>query len=103
MRDAKVSPFYTNRWSTLDAVSKAHHMAHLQNMSAWDWGHSDFDWCCDDNKAPTYLLYMVTSQGMPKTFDRKKADWFQAIGRHNGTILDWLRSYFTQPEAPVIV
>jgi hypothetical protein len=33
--------------------------AFLANVSKWSWGHSDFDWCCDDDKAPSYLLYMV--------------------------------------------
>ena len=29
----------------------------------WNFGHSDFDWCCDDGQAPSYLTFMVTEQG----------------------------------------
>ena len=71
----------------------------LANVSKWSWGHSDFDWCCDDNRAPTYLLYMVTQQGHPDRWDsHTQGSWFQAMGMVNTTIIDWLRGYF--PETP---
>ena len=61
-RDAKIGPFYAARWAELSAPQLAQTRAFLGNVSSWSWGHSDFDWCCDDGKAPSYLLYMVTQQ-----------------------------------------
>ena len=97
-RDAVIGPFYTARWAELSAPQLAQTHAFLGNVSSWSWGHSDFDWCCDDGKAPSYLLYMVTQQGCPKDWNRKDGSWFQAMGRVNTSIVDWLRSYF--PDGP---
>merc|ERR1719265_1920026 len=99
-RDGKVGPFFKERWSAeKDPVP----YAFLTNVSAWEWGHSDFDWCCDDNAAPAYALYMVTQQGHPTGWDVKKGSWFEAMVRYNGTILQWLRSYFPKVEPEIIV
>ena len=91
--DAKVGPFFVERWANLTAGQKEEHHEFLQNVSGWSWGHSDFDWCCDDDQAPSYLLYMVTQQGHPANWTGK-GSWFQAIGKSNTTILEWLRSYW---------
>eukprot|EP01051_Picozoa_sp_SAG22_P016738 SAG22_NODE_2428_length_2581_cov_1.791700_1_plen_88_part_00 len=59
-RDAKIGPHYQKRWAALPTADVHTSEGFLANVSKWSWGHSDFDWCCDDNKAPSYLLYMVT-------------------------------------------
>ena len=35
--------------------------AFLGNMSKWNWGVTDPDFCCDDGKAPAYMLHTVRS------------------------------------------
>eukprot|EP01043_Picozoa_sp_COSAG02_P011603 COSAG02_NODE_430_length_22462_cov_52.755042_9_plen_666_part_00 len=99
-RDGKISPFYKEKWAELSPAETDLQKLFLANISKWSWGHSDFDWCCDDNKAPTYLLYMVTQQGHPDGWNsHTQGSWFQAMGMANTTIIDWLRGYF--PEAPL--
>ena len=83
----------TEQWANLSAADRAEADAFLANVSKWSWGHSDFDWCCDDGKAPSYLLYMVTQQGHPASWTGK-GSWYQAMGRVDKGIIEWLRSYF---------
>ena len=92
--DAKIGPFMKDKWASLSAQQLATANAFLHNVSSWSWGHSDFDWCCDDGKAPSYLLYMVTQQGCPGDWDRKSGSWYQAMGQMDMGIIEWLRSYF---------
>lgn len=92
-RDSKIGPFYTQRWKTLSSTEMYNIEAFFPNVSNWSWGHSDFDWCCDDNQAPSYLLYMVTQQGKPANWTGR-GSWYQAMGSVNLPILEWLRSYF---------
>jgi hypothetical protein len=97
--DGKIGPFMTEAWANLTADELTEEKAFLSNVSEWSWGHSDFDWCCDDGKAPSYLLYMVTEQGCPSGWDRKRGSHFQAMGVINKGIIEWLRSYFPAGEA----
>ena len=53
----------TEKWGSLSSAELNTAKMFLKNVSKWSFGHSDFDWCCDDGKAPSYLLYMVTQQG----------------------------------------
>eukprot|EP00729_Bicosta_minor_P003472 gene3472-22402_t len=93
--DGKIGPFMTEKWASLSNEELGNAKAFLKNVSQWSWGHSDFDWCCDDGKAPSYLLYMVTQQGHPANWTGKgRGSWFQAMGTVNLGIIEWLRSYF---------
>eukprot|EP01051_Picozoa_sp_SAG22_P016739 SAG22_NODE_2428_length_2581_cov_1.791700_2_plen_184_part_00 len=100
-RDGKIGPHFQQWWADLPAAQLKTKTTWLANVSKWSWGHSDFDWCCDDNQAPSYLLYMVTQQGHPEHWDTRKDDWFQAMGTVNKTILDWLRGYFPDDQNTV--
>ena len=98
-RDEKIGPFYKERWAELPPAEVELQKIWLANVSKWNWGHSDFDWCCDDNEAPSYLLYMVTQQGHPDGWKtHSQGSWFQAMGTMNATIIEWLRGYF--PDTP---
>ena len=99
LMDAKIGPFMKSQWSTLPKERRAIATAYLKNISKWGWGVSDYDWCCDDGKAPTYMLYMVSTQGAPKAWSavhasRGRFDEFQAMGTSKLPIVDWLRTHF---------
>jgi len=42
---------------------------------------------------------MMTQQGHPDGWNTKKGSWYEGMVRYNGTILQWLRSYFPEKEA----
>ena len=68
--------------------------AFLKNISKWNWGSTDPDFCCSDGKAPSYLLHTMSQQGMPSSQKDKKATQFASIEMFNGTLNEWMRSYF---------
>ena len=92
----------------------------LKNMTAWNWGVTDPDVCCNDGKAPSYMLHTLSQQGgkLPPgtktwnmaalgTVNQSCAATTQPVsGLHSseGAIAvadrlnEWLRGYF--PKAP---
>ena len=86
--------FYTDVWAMETSEDRAENTAFLQNISKWNWGSTDPDFCCSDGKAPSYLLHTMSQQGMPSSQKNKKATQFASIERFNGTLNEWMRSYF---------
>eukprot|EP01052_Picozoa_sp_SAG31_P023172 SAG31_NODE_1891_length_6975_cov_11.419430_6_plen_528_part_00 len=98
LSDAKIGPYFQSQWSALSDAQHGIALAYLKNMSKWGWGVSDYDWCCDDGESPTYMLYMISTQGHPKSWkhsSRGRYDEFQAIGTVNKPIVEWLRTHFS--------
>ena len=72
----------------------------------WNFGHSDFDWCCDDGQAPSYLTFMVTEQGgRPSELPGHEQDTsfgFQAMGKMTKPLTHWLREFFPTGQKPLV-
>ena len=43
-RDAKIGPFYRQRWAELTTAELDEMRLFLKIVSKWSWGHSDADW-----------------------------------------------------------
>ena len=51
------------------------------------------DFCCADGSSPSYMLHSVSQQGMPHNVTGRPYG-FAGMERYNGTLNEWLRSYF---------
>lgn len=92
--DAKVyRAFYTEVWARETAENEAYIAAYLANISAWNWGFTDPDFCCADGSSPSYMLHSVSQQGMPHNVTGRTTG-FAGMETYNGTLNEWLRSYF---------
>jgi hypothetical protein len=92
--DAKVyKGFYTGIWARETAENVAVINAFLANISKWNWGFTDPDFCCADGSSPSYMLHSVSQQGMPHNITGKVTA-FSGMETYNGTLNEWLRSYF---------
>jgi len=86
--------FYTDVWALETAGDREATAAFLANMTKWNYGVTDPDFCCSDGKAPSYMLHTVSQQGRPQGVGGKTTT-FAAMDTFNGTLNQWLRSYFT--------
>ena len=85
--------FYTDVWALESAADAATMGAFLANLSSWNYGFTDPDFCCSDGAAPSYLLHTVSQQGRPHNATGKTYQ-FSGMETYNGTLNEWLRSYF---------
>lgn len=88
--------FYSNIWKGQDLSVINQFMA---NMTEWNWGVTDPDVCCNDGKAPSYMLHTLSQQGgtLPpgtKTFN------MAAMGLVNASLFEWFRGYFPSSSSP---
>jgi hypothetical protein len=93
--------FYKDAWALATPKDYAEIDAFVGNISAWNYGFTDPDFCCSDGKSPSYLLHTVSQQGMFHNLSGKAYN-FAGIETYNGTLNQWLRSYFpsTPPKPP---
>ena len=83
---------YKEVWALATAADRQYVEQYLANSSDWNFGSTDPDFCCSDGNAPSYLLRTLSQQGgHPKT---GRPGGFAALDRFNGTLEQWLRSYF---------
>ena len=48
-RDAKIATgYFEQRWASLTEAERADAEAKVKSMASWNFGHSDFDFCCDE-------------------------------------------------------
>lgn len=60
--DTKVyKGFYTEVWARETAENEAYIAAFLANITKWNWGFTDTDFCCTDGSSPSYMLHSVKS------------------------------------------
>jgi hypothetical protein len=90
--------FYKEVWARETAVDKAYIDSFLSNITEWNWGHTDPDFCCADGKAPSYMLHTVSQQGMPSNQSDRRTTQFAGMEMYNGTLNAWLRSYFLKTD-----
>ena len=86
--------FYVEVWERETQEERSNNAAYLGNMSRWNYGVTDPDFCCSDGKAPSYMLHTASQQGKPHDAPPGKTTQFAALARFNGTLNEWLRSYF---------
>jgi hypothetical protein len=73
--------------------------AWAHNLSSWNWGATDPDLCCDDGKAPSFLVNCLSRQGAPSSFHGKTYG-FSRLRTSPLPLNEWLRSYFPGPNTP---
>lgn len=95
--DGTIGPY--NAWLAAHAPPKFTLNADPANLPIWDGNSNDPDICCGDSKhefSPSFVVYGVSSQG--RTFLNKQnqtlGSGFNAIGRYDGTLQEFLSSYF---------
>eukprot|EP01052_Picozoa_sp_SAG31_P034522 SAG31_NODE_4047_length_3638_cov_1.867477_2_plen_248_part_00 len=86
--------FFTEVWQRETPENKAYIATFLKNITQWNWGFTDPDFCCSDGSAPSYMLHTVSQQGMPANQTNRGATQFAGMETYNGTLNQWLRSYF---------
>lgn len=86
--------FYVDVWERETPEDERDNAAFLANMSRWNYGVTDPDFCCSDGKSPSYMLHTASQQGKPHDAPPGKTTEFAALVRYNGTLNEWLRSYF---------
>ena len=64
----------------------------MANMAAWNWGVTDPDVCCNDGKAPSYMLHTLSQQGGSVPPGTKTWN-MAALGTVNASLYEWLRGY----------
>ena len=70
----------------------------LTNMSQWDWGVNDADFCDEGGSGPTRFIYAMSSQGSPKGVHDKFWGGYQ-MGTFPGNEMEWLSSFYPPSEA----
>ena len=87
--------FFRDVWALETAAEHEKNAAFVANMSAWNYGFTDADFCCSDGKSPSYLLHTISRQGAPHNMTGRSYN-FAGMEIFNGTLNAWLRSYFSQ-------
>eukprot|EP00038_Savillea_parva_P030310 m.76967 g.76967 ORF g.76967 m.76967 type:complete len:407 (+) comp9105_c0_seq1:396-1616(+) len=90
--ETDVGPFYSAYWRNQSANSAQRQF--LNNMTAWNWGVSDADLCCDDDDGPAYIVHLAIAQFAPKNFTGSKGPGYLAGGSSHLPLLDLLASHF---------
>jgi hypothetical protein len=85
--------FYTEVWDRETAENEAKIDAFLANITSWNFGFTDPDFCCTDGLAPSFMLHTLSQQGAPHNLTGKVYN-FAGMETYNGTLNQWLRSYF---------
>jgi hypothetical protein len=85
--------FYKDAWALTTPADYAKIDSFLTNLSAWNYGFTDPDFCCGDGKSPSYMLHTVSQQGMFHNLSGSAYN-FAGMEMYNGTLNQWLRSYF---------
>ena len=66
----------------------------LRNMSAWDYGVSDADFCDEGGHGPTRFIYEQNTQGSGHSgFEGKGASFYQ-VNVFDGNEFEFLESFF---------
>ena len=65
----------------------------LRNMSAWDYGVSDADFCDEGGHGPTWFINSQNTQGRPSGFEGKGASFIQ-VNVVDGNKFEFLESFF---------
>lgn len=105
--DNKIAPgIYTSLWGSAAPDVLAKSRENLAHEQTWNWGHSDAELCCNDGQSPSHIVYINSAQGHPKrntlTGGKQWSDInfnYYGIGTFDGTLNEWLRSYFPEPGA----
>ncbi len=90
--DGKLGPF--NQWLASNLPAYWDDLVMPTNMQQWDGHSSDPDVCCDDDPSasPSYIVWGVSNQG--GSSNSSEASCFNNIGQYDGTLTQFLSSYF---------
>jgi len=84
-------PYYSEYWGN---HSDKGARVFLGNMSAWNWAANDVDFCDAGGQAPTTFIYGTSvNDAAPKNWTGKAQNGYQ-IGTFNGTVGEWLSSFW---------
>lgn len=87
----RVAPgYFTEFWASSEGVKAE---PFLSNLSAWDYGTSDADFCDQGGVGPTRFIYEQNWQGKPTHFDGKGITFYQ-VELFDGNEFEFLSSFF---------
>ena len=81
--------FYVDVWERETLDDRTNIAAYLANITRWNYGVTDPDFCCSDGKAPSYMLHTASQQGKPHDAPPGRTTEFAALARFNGTLNEW--------------
>ena len=88
----RIGPYYSGYWDTQSPHSAER--LFLNNMTAWNFGVSDADVCCDDDTGPAHIIHLAIAQFAPKNFTGLHGPGYLAGGSTNKSLMEFLASHF---------
>ena len=92
---------YADMWARQTSNTLAVINLFMRNMTSWNWGVTDPDVCCNDDKAPSFMLHTLSQQG-GKVPPGTKTWNMAALGTANVSLYEWFRSYFPSEDTRVM-
>ena len=89
--ETSIGQYYSGYWRAQPPASAERLFLH--NMTAWNFGVSDADVCCDDD-GPAYILHLAIAQFAPKNFTGLHGPGYLAGGSSNMSLMHFLAAHF---------